>query len=172
MSDTDKAVVSTAHELSETSREKVTTLSTGVRARLTPVSGALISDVVSKIKDPIVPTFHNADKDREEPNPSDPSYIAALAEAERQRGQASIDAVIMFGIELVDSLPENDQWLLNLKRLEKKGLLDLSEYDLEDLIDVEYLYKKYIAVGNADFTLLAKLSGVTQEDIAKAEAGF
>src|SRR5690554_1657400 len=65
--------------------EAVVTLSSGVRARIHPVAASLIAEVSSKVEDPPVPTWFNPDKEREEPNPSDPEYLRALERAEEER---------------------------------------------------------------------------------------
>ena len=55
------------------------TLSTGVKARLKPVSQSIIQDAVALCKEPRVPMWANPDKDgREEPNPLHPDYLEAV----------------------------------------------------------------------------------------------
>lgn len=153
-------------------RDQIRTLSTGVRVRLVPVSAALLSEVTSRIKDPQVPLWRNEDKGRDEPNPSDPEYLRELDEASTKRGMAAMDAMVMFGVDLVDGVPEDDSWLKKLRFMEKKGFLDLSEYDLEDGFDCEFLYKRYIAIDNDTLTNIASLSSLTPEAIARAEDSF
>jgi len=141
-----------------------TVLSTGVRAKLTPVSAALIDEVTSRIHNPVVPTWHNPDTGRDDPNPLHPDYIAALGEANRKRGMAALDAVIMFGVGLVESVPDTG-WEKKLKRL---GV----EVDVSDPDEREWSYKKYVAVGAADLNRLMALSGVSQEAEARAADSF
>jgi len=150
----------------------IVTLSTGYRAKLSAVSASLIGDVTSMIKNPPVPTWHNEDKDRDEPNPGDPSYIVALADTERRRGEAAMDALIMFGVELIDPIPEDGKWLKKLKFMEKRGLLLLSAYDMNDPDDVEFLFKRYIAVSADDLITVGKFSGIRGDDVTSAEASF
>jgi len=147
-------------------------LSTGVEVRLRPVSAALISEVTSSIKYPKVPKVFNEDKGRDEENPVHPDYLAAKQDVDNERGMAAMDAMAMFGVELIDGVPEDDRWLRNLKLLEKRGRLDFSGLDLTDEVDLEYLYKKHIAVSGADYALLGRLSGLTEEAISAAAESF
>lgn len=147
-------------------------LSTGYRARVSPVSASLIDDVTSLIKDPDVPIYHNEDKDRDEPNPGDPTYIRALADADKKRGNAAMDALILFGVELLDPLPKDGKWLKKLLYLQKRGTLSLALYNLEDPDDVEFLFKRYIAVSADDIITVSKLSGIRGEDLKLAENSF
>ena len=141
-----------------------TVLSTGVRAKLTPVSAALIDEVTSRIPNPNVPTWHNPDTGRDDPNPLHPDYIAALGEANRKRGMAALDAIIMFGVGLVEPVPDTG-WEKKLKHL---GI----EVDVSDPDEREWSYKKYVAVGAADLNRLMALSGVSQEAVARAADSF
>lgn len=151
----------------------VVELTTGVRVRLSNVPPGLLEDVVSHIQDPPVPTWFNEDKGREEPNPADPDYQKALATAERDRSVAVIEAVVLFGIELVDGMPEDDGWLKKLQFMSRRGKLNLGEYDLEDELDREFLYKRYIILGKDDLALVvSSASGVSPEEIEKARETF
>lgn len=136
------------------------TLSTGVRVRIKPVPPALVNDVMLRVKVPQVPEVWNEKKGRGEPNPLDPGYVAALARYEQERGAAALDAVSMFGLELVDGLPDDDTWLVKLRML---GI----EVD-DNPVAREFYYKKYIALGN-DLDQLQQLMGVTPEDVAQAK---
>lgn len=143
-----------------------------------PISTILITDAQATVKDPPVPTFFNEEKGREEENPNHPDYINAVNEAMVKRFFRVIDAVVLFGMTLCDEdgnesgLPEDSSWLKQLKFLEKRGSVDLSEFDLDDDFDLEFLFKRYIAVGNTELTLLTSLSGVTEEEITRAEESF
>lgn len=148
------------------------TLSTGDKAFIRPVTVAVVDAATSKVKDPEVPIWHNPEKDRDEENPSDPKYLRELSETGRKRGMAAFDVMIMFGVELVDGVPDKAKWLGKLKLMERQELLDLKTYDLEDAIDLEFLYKKYIAVDNSIIGLVGEVSGITAEDITTAEDSF
>lgn len=153
-------------------QEHLVTLQTGDRARLVPVPAALIDEVSTRVKDPAVPLVYIAEKEREEENPSDPAYLRALAEAARLRGLAVLDALVMFGVELLDGVPENEGWIKRLKFMERRGQLDLSSYDLQEELDREFLYKRFIAVPVGLIEEISRLSGIAAEDVERAERSF
>jgi len=165
------------HPVVETAKEEkrkgtITELSTGIRAILKPVPASLMQSVASKIKDPKVPIKYNEEKGREEPDEFDTDYLEALNEANMRRAEASLDTMAMFGIELVDGLPEGDRWIKELRLMEKLGNIDLSNFDLEDEIDREFVYKRYIALGSDDLVKIGRLTGISQEDIESADKSF
>lgn len=152
--------------------DKIVTLSTGYRAKINVVAATLIDDVVSLVKAPSVPMWHNEDKDRDEPNPSDPEYIKALAETDHRRNTVAMDTMVMFGIDLVDGVPQDTKWISKLKMMVKRGMLDLTNYDLDDEEDKEFLFKRYIAVGIDDLNMISSASGISGEDVKRAEESF
>lgn len=151
-----------------------TELSTGVRVKLKRVPQGLIEEVVNRVKDPKVPVYFDPEKEREMPNPSDPDYLNAKAQAERDRSVAAIETIVLFGIELLDGLPEDDDWLTKLKFMARRGLFDIDEYDLDDPLDKEFLYKRYIALSDEDFIMISStVSGaIDEEEIRKARQSF
>ena len=155
-----------------TEDEREYVFSTGVRVRLRSVSATLIEEVASRIPYPDVPMWFNEAKDRDEPNPGDPKYLDAIAQVDRARGIASMDAMILFGVELLDGVPEDDIWVDKLRFLEKRNMIDLSEYNFKDALDREFLYKRYVAVGATDLELLSTIVGVSEEAIADATESF
>lgn len=160
-----------AHEKAGGS-DNIKTLPNGVKVRINPVGAALISDVTSRIKDPDVPVVFIKDKEREEPNPNDPIYLRGIEEANQQRAIAMIDTLVMFGVELLEGIPDDDEWLKKLRFMEKRGMLDLSGYDLDDPFDREFLYKRYVLVDNTVIELVTQMSGLSAEDIKRAEDSF
>ena len=160
-------VVEVAHIVNEGSGDSdgVITLSTGARAKIHSVSASLVDQVSARVKDPEVPMWFNEKKDREEPNPSDPNYLRALDDVSRERGLAAMDALIMFGVELVDPMPEDDLWI---RKLALVGI----KIDPEDELEKEFMYKKYIAVGAEDVTLVTDKSGMSAEAVAEADRTF
>lgn len=152
--------------------DNIVTLSSGVRVRLLPVNPATVAEVIAHIKDPDVPTWHNPSKGRDEPNPLDPSYERALVLADQDRGIATMDALVLMGVELVDGLPLDDTWLKKLRILSRSGHLDLSGFDFEDEIDLKYLYCKHIAVGSSDWPMLFAKLAVSEEGVAAASKFF
>lgn len=146
-------------------------LSTGVRGRIVPVGASLIDDVVSRISDPPVPLFHNPDKDRDEENPLDPTYLAELQRTARRRAVAAMETMLMFGLEL-EEVPPTETWLPRLQLLAKRGLLDLSGFDLSDPLELELLFKKYLAVGTQDLIAIGQRAGLNSRDVEDAARTF
>lgn len=145
------------------------TLSTGVRARLHPVPQTIMQDALRTVEEPKVPLWKNPDKDgREEENPSDPDYLKALVDYQAELTFVMFDCCAMFGIELLDGLPEDDKWLRELRLFSKLGRMDLSAYDLEDETDREFLYKRYVAMGNRDYVQISRLSGISSKEVEQA----
>jgi len=151
---------------------KEITFSTGVKGRLTPVSSSAIIEAQSGLVDPQVPMVKIDGKDGEFENPNDPTYLAAKNAVFQQRLQAGIDTMIILGVELVDGVPAEETWLPKLKFLEKRGRISLAGYDLEDAMDKEFLYKKFIAMSSDDWLLLNEISGITPADLETAQKLF
>lgn len=168
-----KAAVNTAKKKAVERQDKIVTVE-GVRVKVHGVSSSLIQEVTSKISDPQPPIVPNPDKDgRPEPNPFDPTYLRDLELAQDARNIAASDTLAMFGFELLDGLPPDEGWIRKLKFLEKKGAIDLTEYDLEDPFEKEFLFKKYIVSSGANILLVTRASGtVSAEEVAQAEESF
>lgn len=166
--------MSEAVKLAKEQKEEnqIVMLSTGVRAILHSVSASLMQEVTSRIKEPKVPIIFNDEKGRKEEDPFDETYLQELAEVQHKRARASLDAMALFGIELVDGLPEDNKWIKKLQQLERLGYLDLSEFNLEDELDQEFVFKRYIALGSADLVRIGRMTGIRQEDIETAEDTF
>lgn len=153
-------------------------LSTGYWVIVKPISVSVIADVQAGIKDPPVPEWYNEEKGRAELNPNDPAYQQALRETDALRNIAVTDAMILFGLELVDEngnaaarLPLSE-WLPKLQFLQKRGTLDLSSYDTENELDLDFMFKKYVVVGAPDLITVMGATGLTEEEIARARQSF
>jgi hypothetical protein len=167
MTDKEKnPVVAVAQKIDGEDNE-IEVLSTGYRAKIIPVSASLIDQVTAQIKDPPVPMWANESKGIDEPNPNDPAYIEALEDAGRKRGMAAMDAIIMFGVDLLDPIPEGHTWIRKLQIL---GIAP--EMDENDEIEREFNFKKFVAVAAEDVSLVAQKSGISGEDIEEAERTF
>jgi hypothetical protein len=147
-------------------------LPNGVRIEILPVSATLLDEMSSRIEDPVVPMWYNEKKDKEEENPLDPGYKKALEEAERKRNVAAFDIMAMFGIELVDGIPEDEQWLKKLQFMQKLGHIDISTYDLDDELEREFVYKRYVVMTARLLGMIGSASGLSAEEVSKAEDTF
>jgi len=87
--------------------------------------------------------------------------------------EATRDALLVFSLELMDGVPQAGEWLERLRFLERRGHIGLDEYDLDNPLDLEYLYKKHVAMGDEnDWMLLNTTGRVTPEEVARAEDSF
>lgn len=143
-----------------------------VEIELRPVAAALIEEVNARIKDPKVPMYHDEDAGKDLPNPADPDYLEAVADARNRRGRAALDALIMFGIELKSGMPDDDEWLQKLRFLERRGGLSLESYDLNDKIELQFMFKRFIVADGGMLEKISNLSGVTEEMASAAEDAF
>ena len=100
------------------------------------------------------------------------AYLKALEEAQRKRGEAALDAYLLFGVELVEGLPEDEVWVKKLRWLEKRKQLNLEGFDLDDEFDREYLFKRYVAVSSEDYAKLSLMSGIPRREVLRASRTF
>lgn len=150
----------------------VVALSSGYHARVKPVSAKLLDEIASGVQEPEVPRQYIDSKQREEPNPLDPTYLRQVREANRERGMRITEGLIMFGIELVDPIPPTEEWLPKLQYLERRGAINLESYDFDDALDREFVFKTYIAVSTPDLVYVSMASGLTEAEVDQAVAGF
>lgn len=168
---TEKAAIETARELADESQDDLWEVE-GYLIRVKAIPVAIISDVTGRIPEPDVPVWRNPEYDRDEQNPNDPAYIRAKDEVDRKRGEAMIDATVMFGIDLPNGVPPTDEWLPKLKFMEKRGQVDLSGFDLNDPLELEFVFKRYIVANISLINYIQTMSSVTPEDIGKAGRPF
>ena len=145
-------------------------LSTGYPARIIPVGSSLIEDIINSIHEPKIPTFFNEDKQREEENPNDPVYLQAMADVQRRRAMAAMEALLVFGVEV--ALPDDDNWLNKLRYLERRKAVSLDGYNIDDPLDRDLLFKKYVAIGTTDLIAIGRKAGLNAADIEYAARTF
>lgn len=172
MNDNGAAAVAVAKEKATHQTVREIVMANGVRVVVTPVAATLIDEVTSRVKRPRPPLVHMEDKGRDEPNFSDPDYLDALEQSNRDRSNAGMDALILFGVDLPDGLPEDDKWVSKLKLMEKMGKLDLAAFDLDDEIEREFLYKRYVLADKELIDAISAVSGLSEEEIKEAEESF
>ena len=165
---TKNAVVAIAKETAD----NILTLSTGARIRVRPVSASLLMGVQNRIKYPPVPVVHDAEKQTDYENPNHPSYIRDCEDVDNRRGIAAMEAIIMFAVELVDGMPDDQTWLKKLETLQRAGIVDLSDFDLENPIDLEFIYKRDVAITTDDMDLITKIASPSQEGVDEIIALF
>jgi hypothetical protein len=165
----EKAVIEVAREQEE--QDDIWEVE-GYKIRVKAIPVAIISDVSNRIPDPEIPIWHDPEYDRDVQNPNDPAYLNKKEEVDRKRGEAMIDATVMFGIDLPDGVPPTEKWLPKLEFLEKRGQVDLSGYNLSDDLEKEFVFKKYIIASIALINYIQNMSSVTPEDIGAAGKPF
>ena len=82
-------------------------------------------------------------------------------------GAAILDTIAMFGIEIIN-MPESDGWLKRLRLLEKRGHIDLSKYDLDNDIEREFVFVRYVFMTAADILSIGEMIGAQRQDMKKA----
>ena len=163
------AVSKLAHQAREENDYQL--LSTGYYAKIVPVGATLIQEASRSVQDPPIPVVHDEVQGDIE-NPMDPNYARAMEAAEQKRELVATDTIIFFGVELRDPVPSTEGWLPKLLWLQKRGNLDLSSYDLEDELDIELVFKKYIVVGTMDLIKIGAMAGLQQGDVEAAMKSF
>lgn len=152
--------------------DDVKTLSTGIRVRIHGISSFEIQEMALALDDPEPPRVHDPESDRVIENRDDPEYVRELDRLNFKRGMLVLDATLI-GVELVDGLPDDKQWLPMLQFKAKKGMIGLSDYDLDNPLEKEYVFKKYYAFKSAsDWQLLQDKIAEIQGATAKADAMF
>jgi len=168
---TGKEAIETARDLADETQDDLLEVE-GFTIRIKAIPTAIITDVTDRIPDPEVPVWHNQENDRDEQNPNDPAYLKAQGEVDRKRGEAMIDATVMFGIDVIGGIPPTDEWLPKLRFMEKRGQIDLSGFDLEDPLEEEFVFKRYMIANIALINFIQEMSSVKPEDIGKAGRPF
>lgn len=163
-------------EEQERTAETELKLSSGVVVRCRRVSPLLLQQAGAAIPEPKVPTFFNENRQQEEENPAHPDYAAALNQRQQDVGNASINAAILMGTEIVEPLPagfpaqDDETWISKLAVLGVHPPIDTP-------------YERYISwmrnlvlASNDDLRVVMRAcSGdilVQEEDVAKAAASF
>lgn len=150
------------------------TLSSGVVLECRPVNAFIIDAAMAKVKRPTVPTQYIESKGRVEDNPMHPDYLAAMEEYPKLRGEAAMNAFIVFGVKVI-SVPkdvpavEDNGWS---EGLEAVGLTiaPAGQARFRDWV-------QYVAIQSPDdYTLLAdtikRVSGTPEEEVTRAAESF
>lgn len=152
------------------------TLSSGVVLACKPVPPLAMREVAIHVPPPAVPTWHNPDKDREEPNPNDPAYIKAVENYQAEQLFKVTEVIMLLGTEIKSTPPDiiaytSDDWLGPLtvlgvivdepKNKWERYLMWLRFYACKTQSDVANIIGRVVAV-----------SGVTEVEVQRAAAAF
>lgn len=157
------------------------TLSTGIVLRLRPVPPRILADAATRVPKPEVPVVFITSRERNEANPDDPAYQAALAEWTRNTTDASFKLGLILGTaveHIPDGYypPESDDWI---NEIEAAFAVDGRESPVRrEPEKARYLdWLLYHALGNDEdqFVLTSAMWSatlVTQEALAAAIESF
>jgi hypothetical protein len=149
---------------------RIITLTCGLKAKIIPVASSVIGIVSASVPDPEVPTQEIDGRKVE--NPMHPAYEQALERAEETRVERVNDALINLGLELIDEIPPDEEWMPKLNLMVKMGYLSLDDFDLADPIEREFVFKRYIAVSSTDLMAVGIAARVRSEDIGRLVDSF
>jgi len=154
-------------------RNKITTTQSGYRVKLVPVAANVLREAMSRIPDALTRVFTNPTDGKEYENPAHPEYIAEVKLVEEERTKASMNAMVLFGMELLDDIPEDNEWL---EKCRFAKLISDDEYKEAISADGKYmremLFKNFIVSDFKVINQIASMSGVTKEMIALARDSF
>jgi len=146
----------------------------GVKFRLSPVPSVLIEEAARRIKLPSPPIWINPDKEREEENPNDPSYLMQLREAQYMRGLVALN-LYMSGTDPISippeiEKPEDERWYYRVK--------NIAQIDIPEEGFGRYLaWVKFYVLGDDELVeirdRIMRISGRTMEvDVQQATDSF
>jgi len=107
-----------------TKETDISTLPGGVRVKFNQISLSILDAINRKFPDPEPPLVEiesksTPDNPYYESNPNDPDYAVRLRNVAQERGTAMIDAMIIMGVELIDGVPDDENWLRPLSSIRR-----------------------------------------------------
>ena len=148
------------------------TLSTGVVLRGKQAPPLALVSVLAAFPRPKPPVYMNKQMGREMENPDDPDYIEQVRSWQMESSSATLNALIMYGTELVSKPkrmpgPEDDDWL------DEYRLLGLPIYPSNKYWRYLIWIKVKAATADTDLNLVkevvGRLSGVPESKVKAAE---
>lgn len=151
------------------------TLSNGIVLRAKSVPPALIRRVVRAVPEPEIPVVWIEAKQREEPNPNDPAYLAAIAKMHEARLLADQKVRLGLGTEVVSVpegmfRPEDDGWILQLRAVGVEPKLDDPTVRYVEWCEL-YAMTEYADVANVS-TCCYRKGGIFEPEVMAAIASF
>lgn len=158
------------------------TLSNGIVLRLKAPPQHLIREVSSRVPAPTIPVVNIEEKGREEENPADPDYQAALVKWGNDQALAAADVALLMGTECLSVPPdmfgpEEDGWLSYLKIVGVDPELGTPS-EAHPLTPERYwAWLRFYALRNDEDSFLAVrsplwLANLSEEDVATTIASF
>ena len=99
----------------------------GLKLKILKVNKLLLRDIVMRIPMPVPPKFYNEDKEEEEDNPLDPTYLREQQEAIEKRSNAIMNFWFGYGTKPLE-IPEDmiahteDDWIDDLESMGFSGV--------------------------------------------------
>lgn len=153
-----------------------TELSNGIVVRFKPVPPLALQEATRAIKPPTVPVTFVEAKGREEENPNDPDYLAAVEQHQIEQSMVAIRTLLLLGVEPVsvpDTVPpiESDEWMTPLR------LVGVPVGNVDDRWERKLAWLQYVALErrpdlDACIVGAMRASGVTEADVAMLLANF
>jgi hypothetical protein len=143
----------------------------GIRVRIHTINQLLIEEAVNELQEPKVPVIIDEDKGYTIENPDSPQYKRDMEAFERKQYMATLDAALLWGIELLDPIPDDDTWIKKLRFFSKRNpQVNIDQYDMDEPIEREFVYKKFVAINTDELVNLMDMivEGVSEEDKEKA----
>lgn len=166
----EKLALEVEEEVTKKAQDDIVTLASGYRVRFVPVPHNTLREVQAKIVDPPVPMIpHPNDPSRQIENPMSITYRETLERNKEERLKVVLNALFLFGLELLDPLPTDETWLDKLILL---GLINAEEIESASTLQRELWYKKWVIADGTVFERLYGTLGVSEEAIAQARAAF
>ena len=151
-------------------------LQSGIVLRLRPIPPGLLRKAAARVPEPEIPRIYLESKEREEENPNDPTYLAALVERNEKQALAQMDVAILYGTD-IDEVPEgaykpdDEEW--------SEDLIEDGFLTEEDLSSHRKRYLNWILLyalrGGDEAKLFAKvinLCGLTEAEVQEMLASF
>ncbi len=176
--DVEKRAAAAALSANGTKPADLIEFSNGIVLRVKSVSPLAIRQAAIRVPRPKPPMSMIKEKGREEENPNDPAYLAALEEYEEVSALAGLNVLVLLGTTL-ETVPEGLQgpddegWVGDLQYV---GVLP-ADFDDGDKRARYLAWVRYYAVANIEDHVklmigpMAK-AGVSEEDVAKAIDSF
>jgi hypothetical protein len=150
-------------------------LSSGVEVKAKAVPPLVIMQVMSQFKAPEPPMWKDPKLGREVPNYDHPDYKKAVDEHQILTSEAQANVLLVFGVEIV-SVPDGVEEVKSKDWIEKLELAGIETFPKsKNWRNLQWL--KTVAATDANdlmkiTTAVGRLSGVTEADVATAEATF
>ncbi len=154
------------------------TLMCGARVRVKPIPAVVLQMLQKEHPEPQIPVsiVQIGGKEQEVPNPDDPRYRQARDQHRLEMGDATLKLMLLRGLEILELPPDvrpyeqDDTWV---EELEVIGISSIPETPLARKITwMRYRILGYVEDFEKVQAACWKLGGVSEEDIAAAEAGF